>query len=502
MQVLAIHGVIGFSNESWLKSGLVKQSILSALRVAEVGVLPIQNGATAGHADLLQSVAQQLLLLNREEDADDLIKRCLKDNEPSRQERMTRSCLTGGLQSLHRSQWRTACAGLMRVVDTKNAPLPLLVQSLAALSALYFRLGMRQQALATVDCCLALLGTAPTIYELPRTMLRALKAEFIVLDLLRQHDGLHDLAFWPRHEELAGRRTSVLQARAMIQACRHDLAGYSFLQARMDMLDILIRIAYDGAPDDKLGVDYIARLQSQGLIAHAHTARHELALACIARGRSETLRELMSFYAGKNRCSDGVQHYLEHEYCMAKLGELSGNMATYVEHYRAYASRSMIQLRQTCVYITVPTMVRQAVVEIPKDDVASRLSGRYRRAYQFILTHLQREDLSVCEVAESIGVTERSLQLAFQAALGLSPSALIRRCRLDRIREDLNSGAVTHGTTTLDVGQRWGLRSRSSMSKLFKAAYGERPSHAAGLTSVMPRSLDCVNQHLSFDYQI
>ena len=484
MQVLAIHGVLGFTNESWLNGGPVKESILSALRFTETGARQDQDRSDAGHADLLQSVAQQLLLLDRDEDAEDLFIRCTKDQSSPRPERMARSCLISGLQGLHRHQLRSAWTGLLHAVDTKDAPLPIVVPSLAALSALYFRLGMRRPAQATIDRALALLDAAPCPHELPHAVLRALKTEFVVLDLLRQHERLHDLAFWPRHEEVAGNRISPVNARAMLRVCRTDLAGHAFLQARVDFLDLLIRLAYEGSTDQKAALDHIAWLQAQGLAAHAHAARHELALACIASHRPETLRHLMVFYAGSNRRNDGVRHNLEHEYCLAKLGELSGNMGTYVDHYREYASRSLIHLRQTCAYITVPTLVRQAASEIPKDDVASRLSGRYRRAYQFILTHLQRDDLSIRQVAEAVGVTERSLQLAFRAALGLSPSALIRQCRMDRIREELNSGAVCRGTTTLDVGRRWGLRSRSAMSQSYKAAFGELPSQAGGLAPV------------------
>lgn len=190
---------------------------------------------------------------------------------------------------------------------------------------------------------------------------------------------------------------------------------------------------------------------------------------------------MMLGYTGTGRAASSAEHHLEHRYCLAKLGELGGREDVYIQHDRVYASRALVHLRQTCAYVTVPSTVRQAVGEIPKDGIASRLPGKYRRAYRFILSNQHREDLSIREVADAVGVTERALQLNFRAVLGLPPSAVIRQCRMQCLRDELHRGAVGHGTTTLDVGRRWGPRwgprSRSALSRAQKATFGELPSH-------------------------
>ena len=61
---------------------------------------------------------------------------------------------------------------------------------------------------------------------------------------------------------------------------------------------------------------------------------------------------------------------------------------------------------------------------------------RYRRAYQYILEHLENRDLSVREVATHVDVTERALQMAFRTHLGMTPAELIRRRRIERIRKE------------------------------------------------------------------
>jgi AraC-like DNA-binding protein len=482
MQILATHGVLGFANEAWLTSGRIDDHLPALIRAAMPGKTEAADAdAKAMHVGLMQAIGQQLLLLERTDDAADFFERSIKALPlQASPEHQTRACLIAGLQSQHRHQTRTAWNCLQRTLEAKHCAPQVRVQAHAAVAALYFSLGMRRPAAAAVDRAMDLLASDPQPHVLPQLSLRALQAEFVVLDLLRQHERLHDLVFWPRQEAVAGSRVTVARAREAIQRCRADAEPYRFLHDRLAFLDGLIDVAFDGVPRHASLLAHIQRLNEGGLALHVMGARHELALACIAAQHVDPLRQLMLCYAGAGRQSAALVHQLDHEYCLAKLGELSGREDLYIAHYRAYAQQALGELRQTCAYITVPTMVRQAVSEIPKDDIASRLPGKYRRAYQYILANLHREDLSVHDVADAVGVTERALQLAFRAALGVSPSAVIRQCRMDRVRNDLSSGAVGHGTTTLDVGRRWGVRSRSALAQAYKASFGELPSQTFG----------------------
>jgi len=486
MQILAMHGVLGLANEQWLASGRVQEGLQSALRSK-----PAARGAgeaapdTAAGIESAQSIGQQLLLLDRTEEASEHFERCLRDTPlNSRNDQRARSCLIAGFQAMHHHQLRTAWSCFQRAGDAKDAPLSVTVEAYGALAALYFHLGMRRPAAAAADRALTLLCRDDGRHHCAIAVLSALKIEFVAMDLLRQHERLDDLAFWPRHDAVAGQRIAPGQALAMIGACRRDACGFDFVLARLDFLEALIRMAYEDADAEDSAMAHIEYLSSQGLHANAHAARHEFALACIAARRARRLRQLMEVCAAGERARRGQQHELEHDYCLAKLGELSGGAEAYITHYRNYAVQSLLRMRQTCAYITVPSTVRQAGEDIARDDVASRLHGRYRHAYQFILANLQREDLSIRDVANEIGVTERALQLAFRSALGMSPSAVIRQCRLDRIRDDLSHGPAARQSSTLEIGRRWGLRSRSAMSQAYKTAFGELPSK----TEPMPLS--------------
>jgi AraC-like DNA-binding protein len=485
MQILARHGVLGFSGEAWISTGCISgQRVQDASKEWRAAGGDSAAASISVRADALQSQAQRLLLLGRPADAAERFELCAREIRlQSRPDQQPRGCLIAGLQSLHSRQLRTAWNCLQRTIDAKGCPTRLAVEAHAALATLYFELGMRRPAASAAECGIAMLDTRAEEHRMPLAVLDALRVEFMALDLLRQHEQLGDLAFWPRHEEMAGARVSVSQVRQAIADCRRRVAAYRFIGARLDFLDVLIGLAYQGAANDACALSEIEHLQASGLTLHAQAARHELALAAIAARRADLLRQAMrtsqANLAGRAASSTECSH--EHRYCLAKLGEMGGREDVYIQHYREYATQALMQLRQTCAYITVPSTVRRAASEIPKDEIASRLPGKYRRAYQFILSNLHREDLSIRSVADAVGVTERALQLAFRSAVGLPPSAVIRQCRMDRIRDELQRGAVAHGTTTMDVGRRWGLRSRSALSHAYQEAFGELPSKTSAV---------------------
>jgi AraC-like DNA-binding protein len=113
------------------------------------------------------------------------------------------------------------------------------------------------------------------------------------------------------------------------------------------------------------------------------------------------------------------------------------------------------------------------------DDVSARLPAKYRRAYRYLMDNLDQKDLSVREVASHVGVTERAMQAAFKNHLGLSPSELIRRQRMERIRDDLlDDGAPA--TRVLDVANKWGVRHRSTLINGYRRVFQEAPSETMG----------------------
>jgi transcriptional regulator GlxA family with amidase domain len=113
---------------------------------------------------------------------------------------------------------------------------------------------------------------------------------------------------------------------------------------------------------------------------------------------------------------------------------------------------------------------------VATDDLSSRLPGKYRRAYCFLIENLERPDLAVHEVATHISVTERALQAAFRTYLGISPSELIRTRRMERIRHELLDDDSCAEGKVLRVANRWGVQHRSTLLNGYRKLYHEAPS--------------------------
>jgi transcriptional regulator GlxA family with amidase domain len=93
-----------------------------------------------------------------------------------------------------------------------------------------------------------------------------------------------------------------------------------------------------------------------------------------------------------------------------------------------------------------------------------------------VLDNLDRRDLSVREVAAEIGVTERALQSAFKNFLGLSPTELIRRQRMERIRAELTDRSYSSDRGVLGAASKWGVQNRSTLVNGYRKQFHEAPS--------------------------
>ncbi|WP_433222514.1 helix-turn-helix transcriptional regulator [Dactylosporangium sp. CS-047395] len=97
-----------------------------------------------------------------------------------------------------------------------------------------------------------------------------------------------------------------------------------------------------------------------------------------------------------------------------------------------------------------------------------------RRALAFIDDH-PGADLSIADVAVAAHVTVRALQLAFRRHLDTTPTAYLRRVRLEHAHRDL-AAADPASTTVTAVAARWGFANHSRFTANYRAAYGLPPS--------------------------
>jgi len=99
-----------------------------------------------------------------------------------------------------------------------------------------------------------------------------------------------------------------------------------------------------------------------------------------------------------------------------------------------------------------------------------------RRAVAFIDEHADR-DISAADIAAAAHVTVRAIQLAFRRHLDTTPSAYLRRVRLDHAHQQLCAASRGDGVTVTEVATRWGFASPSRFASSYRDAYGVLPSY-------------------------
>ncbi|MBP1751407.1 MAG: transcriptional regulator EutR [Geobacteraceae bacterium] len=99
-----------------------------------------------------------------------------------------------------------------------------------------------------------------------------------------------------------------------------------------------------------------------------------------------------------------------------------------------------------------------------------------RLAEDYALAHTE-DRLCVTDLCVATGVSERTLQYAFQEVMGMSPLAYLTRLRLHRVRKALRMG--TYGSTTVSTeALRWGFWHFGDFSRAYKDCFGELPSES------------------------
>jgi AraC-like DNA-binding protein len=97
-----------------------------------------------------------------------------------------------------------------------------------------------------------------------------------------------------------------------------------------------------------------------------------------------------------------------------------------------------------------------------------------RRAIAFIEGNADC-DISVADIARAAHVTTRAVQLAFRRHLETTPSAFLRRIRLQHAHDQLRE-AVPGTTTVTAVAARWGFLNPSQFAAHYRLAFAELPS--------------------------
>jgi AraC-like DNA-binding protein len=97
------------------------------------------------------------------------------------------------------------------------------------------------------------------------------------------------------------------------------------------------------------------------------------------------------------------------------------------------------------------------------------------RAVAFVDDNAHR-DITIADIAEAAHVTIRAVQHAFQRHMGTTPTAYLRRVRLDHAHQELAAADPAEETVT-GIAYRWGFPSPSRFAVYYREVYGVLPGH-------------------------
>jgi AraC-like DNA-binding protein len=121
------------------------------------------------------------------------------------------------------------------------------------------------------------------------------------------------------------------------------------------------------------------------------------------------------------------------------------------------------------------TFPNSALTEPTVQDQRDGSPATLRRAVAFIDEHAH-EDISTADIAAAAYVTIRAVQLAFRRHLNCTPTAYLRRVRLDHAHRQLMAADPQRESVTA-VAYRWGFTNLSRFAAAYREAYGILPSH-------------------------
>ncbi len=131
--------------------------------------------------------------------------------------------------------------------------------------------------------------------------------------------------------------------------------------------------------------------------------------------------------------------------------------------------------KQDLLDMLLTTLASTSRLELERRDrTRQQQSDIVRAAEQYAMSHTD-ERLYVKDLCEAAGVSERTLEYAFRAEMGLGPKAYLTRIRLHKVRESLLR-AVASETTVTQEALNWGFWHFGEFAKAYRECFQELPS--------------------------
>jgi AraC-like DNA-binding protein len=459
----------------WLAAPLQGGHVQHAVQLAQAF---LEDASRSEHcaqtADIALLCGDLMLAQDRDEDAEECYRRAIKAaSQGARGSVRVLSCRTTGFMNLYQQRFGTAVACLRRIEGDEAASPEQRVEALCGQALAHLGMGQRSQALDCLDRAAeqAAEANAPALVM----MSSVLRTDLLVQQDIRAHSELQDHVFWQLASHRAGDASNTMHPLAAVQASLAAYAQTPLVANHLHHLRGLIVASCGDAAGLQRSLEHLRGLRRSNLAACERQARLETALVAITMRNVEAARGVLEPLCTRTAEAGPQRWNFELSYCQARVCALSGRSDESLKHYQRYALESVQCVRAETVDSSHGPAQVQPRSSAVKDEVEMALPAKYRRAYRYMLEHLDCASLSVREIADEIGVTERAMQSVFKSHLGMTPAEVVRRCRVERIRQDLLRGDSA-GMTVIETASRWGIRNRSTLVTLYRKYFRETPA--------------------------
>ncbi|AKJ27821.1 helix-turn-helix domain-containing protein [Caldimonas brevitalea] len=457
---------------STLLEGQIQDATARTLALIEAHA---ETPASQGLCELQVLAGDLMLAQGHDEEAEECYRQAVKAaaSAPRGQVRVV-SCRNTGFLSLYQHRFGTAAACFRRVIDDEAALTAQRTEALCALALAHHGMGQTLQALEALDEAAEQAAEAASSHL--ALLVGMVRVELLVQQEIRAHGSLRDHVFWQLPPTSSRQRTQIEPLTAL-NACLLTHGKHPLVAQRLGHLRSLLMASCGDAAAVKSLEQDVAWLRRSGIVTGERQSRIDTALVCIVVRNADMARGMLEPLCGRGLRDASSQRWnFELSYCLAKVCELTGRVDEAMQHYQRYALESVqcVRVETPAEHVSSHTPTSAAATAV-KDDVEMSLPAKYRRAYRYLLEHLDSADLSIREIAEHVGVTERALQSAFRTHLGMTPIEVLRRCRVERIRRDLVSPAAP-GVTVIEAAARWGIRNRSTLLSSYRKYFKETPA--------------------------
>ncbi|QHI99995.1 helix-turn-helix domain-containing protein [Xylophilus rhododendri] len=448
---------------------------MSEGRLSEAAVAALAAGETANdplkHARLRQVCGDIHLLRGALEDAEEAYRHSLKGLESS-PETEALSCRSAGLLAMFQRRFETAASCFHKILGSACTR-PARFEAHMLMAGILFESGLRSRARDLLNTVSSEAAAAANFawQQLALLMLH----DFDVRATVQQQTELRDDIYW---QSLGTPATPSALMEMPVVSGEVDPAVARLIEQRADQLSRALALARGQASDSLTLQSCLSNTRILSPQCH-QTVVLEMTQAALA-GKLVHIAEILIVGGGSTALqrnlanADGTDpQQRQLVYCYAKLRLLQGLSDQGLAMYAGYALLAMQSMRS--VYPIAQRFDEKPASHyaVVKDDISARLPARYRRAYQYMLAHSHVSTLSINDVANVIGVSERALQLAFKEHIGLSPREVLRRHRMQKIREDLQEAT---GAGVMEVAMKHGIRNRTALTAGYRRYYNETPS--------------------------